>query len=38
MSTGKIIAVVGGPRSGKSLLVDRLAKHYEGVAILEGEE
>lgn len=38
MSTGKIIAVVGGPRSGKSFLVERLAKHYEGVAILEGEE
>jgi len=38
MSNGKIIAVVGGPRSGKSFLVDRLAKHYGGVAILEGEE
>lgn len=35
---GKIIAVVGGPRSGKSYLVDKLAKHYNGIAILEGEE
>lgn len=35
---GKIIAVVGGPRSGKSFLVDKLAKHYGGTAILEGEE
>ncbi|MFZ2253364.1 MAG: hypothetical protein WAW13_04345 [Minisyncoccia bacterium] len=35
---GKIIAVVGGPRSGKSFLVDKLAKHYSGTAILEGEE
>ncbi len=38
MSNGKIIAVVGGPRSGKSFLVNLLAKHYGGVAILEGEE
>ncbi|MDQ5957340.1 MAG: hypothetical protein QG614_315 [Patescibacteria group bacterium] len=38
MSKGKIIAIVGGPRSGKSFLVGLLAKHYEGVAILEGEE
>lgn len=38
MSTGKIIAIVGGPRSGKSFLVDRLSKHYDGVAIMEGEE
>lgn len=38
MSTGKIIAIVGGPRSGKSFLVDRLARHYNGIAILEGEE
>lgn len=36
--TGKIIAIVGGPRAGKSFLVDKLAKHYAGVAILEGEE
>ena len=38
MSKGKIIAIVGGPRSGKSFLVGLLAKHYGGVAILEGEE
>jgi len=38
MNQGKIIAVVGGPRSGKSFLVSRLAKYYKGVAILEGEE
>lgn len=38
MSNGKIIAIVGGPRSGKSFLVNLLAKHYGGVAILEGEE
>ena len=38
MKSGKIIAIVGGPRSGKSFLVDRLARHYDGVAILEGEE
>ncbi len=35
---GKIIAIVGGPRAGKSYLVDKLAKYYGGVAILEGEE
>lgn len=35
---GKIIAIVGGPRSGKTFLVDRLAKHYKGISILEGEE
>ena len=38
MNKGKIIAIVGGPRSGKSFLVDLLAKHYGGIAILEGEE
>lgn len=38
MKNGKIIAIVGGPRSGKSFLVDRLARHYKGIAILEGEE
>jgi deoxyadenosine/deoxycytidine kinase len=38
MNQGKIIAVVGGPRSGKSFLVSRLAEYYKGVAILEGEE
>jgi deoxyadenosine/deoxycytidine kinase len=38
MNQGKIIAVVGGPRSGKSFLVSRLAQHYKGIAVLEGEE
>ena len=38
MNNGKIIAIVGGPRSGKSFLVNLLAKHYGGVAMLEGEE
>ncbi len=38
MTNGRIIAIVGGPRSGKSFLVDRLSKHYKGVTILEGEE
>lgn len=38
MKKGKIIAVVGGPRSGKSFLVKLLAKHYKGTPILEGEE
>jgi deoxyadenosine/deoxycytidine kinase len=36
--TGKIIAVVGGPRSGKSFLSCLLAKHYNAKVILEGEE
>lgn len=35
---GKIIAVVGGPRSGKSFLVGRLAEHFGAMPILEGEE
>ncbi len=38
MNQGKIIAVVGGPRSGKSFLVSRLAQYYKGIAVLEGEE
>lgn len=37
-NNGKIIAVVGGPRSGKSFLSGLLAKHYKAKAILEGEE
>jgi deoxyadenosine/deoxycytidine kinase len=36
--TGKIIAITGGPRSGKSTLVKMLAEHLEGKAFLEGEE
>lgn len=35
---GKIIAVTGGPRSGKSTLVKMLAEHFQGKAFLEGEE
>lgn len=35
---GIVIAVVGGPRSGKSFLVDLLAKHYGGVAVLEEQD
>lgn len=35
---GKIIAVVGGPRSGKSFLSRLLAKHYGAKILLEGEE
>jgi len=34
---GKIIAVVGAPGCGKSFLVRKLAKYYDGVSILEGE-
>jgi len=35
---GKIIAIVGAPRSGKSFLAKRLVEHYGGRAFLEGEE
>ena len=35
---GRIIAIVGAPRAGKSFLVRKLAKHFGGGAILEGEE
>ncbi len=35
---GKIIAVVGAPGCGKSTLVKKLAKHYNGIPVLEGEE
>ncbi len=35
---GKIIAVVGAPRAGKSFLVQKLAQYYGGEALLEGEE
>ncbi len=38
METGKIIAVVGGPRSGKSFLVKKLAKEFNAELFLEGEE
>ncbi len=36
--SGFIIAVCGGPGTGKSTLVDKLAHHYGGEAIFEGEE
>jgi len=35
---GKIIAVVGAPRSGKSFLVQKLADHFKAETFLEGEE
>jgi deoxyadenosine/deoxycytidine kinase len=35
---GRIIAVVGAPRTGKSYLVKKLAEHYRGSAFYEGEE
>lgn len=37
MSEGRIIAVVGGPRSGKSFLTKKLADYYGGVAFIEEE-
>ena len=38
MKPGKIIAVIGSPRSGKSFLAKLLAKHYGATLMLEGEE
>lgn len=38
MSKGNIIVITGGPGLGKSTLVKKLADHYDGKAILEGEE
>ncbi len=38
LSPGKIIAISGGPRSGKSFLAALLAKHYGVKVFLEGEE
>ena len=35
---GIIIAVSGGPGTGKSSLVRRLSEHYKAVAFFEGEE
>lgn len=35
---GKIIAIVGAPRSGKSFLAKKLAAHYNASLFLEGEE
>lgn len=37
-SQGKIIAVTGGPRSGKSFLAKLLTVHYKAVSFMEGEE
>lgn len=37
MPEGRIIAVVGGPRSGKSFLTKKLADYYGGVAFIEEE-
>jgi deoxyadenosine/deoxycytidine kinase len=38
MPEGKIIAIVGAPRSGKSTLARKLAAHYNAKVFLEGEE
>jgi deoxyadenosine/deoxycytidine kinase len=38
MKKGKIICVVGAPRTGKSFLVKKLAKHYKTKAFYEGED
>ncbi|MEK7463688.1 MAG: AAA family ATPase [Patescibacteria group bacterium] len=35
---GKIIAIVGAPRAGKSFLAKKLAQHYGAEVLLEGEE
>lgn len=35
--SGKIIAIVGAPRSGKSFLAKKLAAHYRAALFLEGE-
>ena len=37
MSTGKIIVITGGPRSGKSTLIRLLSQKYNGVAYQEPE-
>jgi len=38
MSTGKIIVITGGPRSGKSTLVRLLTEKYQGIAYSEQEK
>ncbi|MBU0648493.1 deoxynucleoside kinase [Patescibacteria group bacterium] len=38
MKKGKIIAILGGPASGKSTLIRRLKTRYKVSAFLEGEE
>ncbi len=35
---GRIIAIVGAPRSGKSYLARRLATYFNAELFLEGEE
>jgi deoxyadenosine/deoxycytidine kinase len=35
---GFIIAICGGPGTGKSTLVNKLTEHYNGVPVFEGEE
>lgn len=35
---GKVLAIVGAPRSGKSFLARKLAEHYKAKLFLEGEE
>lgn len=35
---GFIVAICGGPGTGKSTLVKKLVKHYQAVPIFEGEE
>lgn len=35
---GKIIAIIGAPRSGKSFLAQKIAMHYKTNVFLEGEE
>lgn len=35
---GKILCVVGAPRTGKSFLVRKLAEHYTATPFFEGEE
>ena len=38
MRKGKIICVVGAPRTGKSFLVKKLAEYYNAKAFYEGED
>ncbi len=38
MESGRIIAICGGPGTGKSTLVHKLSDHYGAEAIFEGEE
>ena len=38
MDRGKIVAIVGGPRCGKSYLASKLAAHFGAPVLFEGEE